>query len=278
MNTAATHNFENNVLLILIRSPFGEPDFLKGRISKMKYTKLYEIRGHEIYPDYTLKPYHISSYFQDAVANFFSDYNLASFDLQKENQSWIISNLKIDFCNQMPFWRTKVKISIWQRMIKGLRTLIDFTVEDESGNLVAKGSSSWSIINEETRRPEMLKDKLAEVPIVDEELYPDFKFVRLEPFYGETSALSQTIRSYDIDFNKHLNNVRYLAGAIETIPLEYRENHKIKNLEISFVHEVYYNEKLVGISHRQDNRFFHQLIKEDKQVEVCRMITEWDKI
>lgn len=243
----------------------------------MKYTKYYEIRGHEIYPDYTLKPYHISSFFQDTVASFFSDYNLASFDLQKVNQSWIISNLKIEFIGSMPFWRTEVKIEIWQRLVKGLRTLIDFTVSDEKSNLIAKGTSSWSIINEESRRPEILKDKLINIPVIDEVLFPDYKFTKIEGFYGETSALSQTIRSYDIDFNKHLNNVRYLAGAIETIPLEYRNEHHIKNLEISFVHEVFYNEKLVGISHRQQDKFFHQLIKEEKQVEVCRMITEWSK-
>ena len=32
--------------------------------------------------------------------------------------------------------------------------------------------------------------------------------------------LSQTVHSYDIDFNGHLNSIRYIAGALEAVPGE----------------------------------------------------------
>lgn len=240
----------------------------------------FAVRSHEIYPDYRLKPYHFLSYFQDAVSQFFAGYGRASFDLQREGKSWIITRLRMELLNPMPVWRDEVTLEIWVRKKEGFRLSIDFRVLDEGDVLIGRGTSIWGVIDEAMRRPRPLKGNADIIPVNPHEALPGFSFRKLPVIEGKPLVIEQPVRSYDVDFNNHLNNVRYLAAGVEAIPLDYRNRHVLKDAEIDFIEEARYGEMIrVESVPSLDNNgtFFHRLLQAESGHEFCRMITTWEE-
>src|SRR6056297_1794392 len=141
----------------------------------MKYTNTYTVRTIEMDPEYRIKPYHLCSYAQDTVASWLADMNYASYDLQKQNQSWILTGMYSNFSLGRPKWRTNLNVSIWARKIRGIQFFIDFEISGPQNEgfyndnfqkgtyssdnpsptpkVFARGTSSWTIIDEESRKP-----------------------------------------------------------------------------------------------------------------------------
>lgn len=245
----------------------------------MYYQDTYIVRSSEIDTEYRLKPYHIGSYFQDTLACIFAKEGIAAFDLQKENRTWMLTNLRMDFLSIMPWWREKVDVKIWLRKIKGLKLFIDYIAKNQDNQIVSKGTSSWIIMDQSSKRPIKITHYISEESCEPLEAIPSFEFSIIQPIEGREYKLSQTIRSYDLDFNQHLNNIRYLAGAIETIPLEYRNSHNITSIDIKFQKEVYYKDLILSfvIAHEDNQNFFHKLIRKNDNEEICILRTKWEK-
>lgn len=243
----------------------------------MKKKNIYTVRCFEMDADYLLKPYHIAAYFQDATDRDFEDYGIASFQLKEKDCSWIVSDLRIDYTGKMPRWRTNVNFYIWNRKSTDVRILKDFIAFDEDENEIARGTSSWVIINEKSRKPERVSKFTDDLNVHDEEAFPDYAFSKIIfPECDDYYLLNHTVRSYDVDFNNHLNNVRYIAGALETIPVEERTLKRLKSIRIKYINEAYYNQKLVSKCVKHNGSYLHCLKVDGQEEKLCKMISEWE--
>ena len=147
----------------------------------MKYQQIYQVRGFEIGQDYRLKPYLLPSYFQNTMGCHFADAGLAAYDLQKEGRTWVLSDMKIDFLDQMPHWREEVLVETWNSKLKGFRVYREFTISSTDKNkLIARGTSVWLPIDESTRRPVKIDEYADRLPIHSEEHFPNFKSEKVE--------------------------------------------------------------------------------------------------
>jgi len=266
----------------------------------MKYTNTYTVRTIEMDPEYRIKPYHLCSYAQDTVASWLADMNYASYDLQKQNQSWILTGMYSNFTLDRPKWRTNLNVSIWARKIRGIQFFIDFEISGlqnkDSYNInsqkgtaarstasatpkvFARGTSSWSIIDEESRRPVRRPDIAERITEVNESACPEVQLRRITAYEGPATTFSQRVHNYDIDFNGHLNSVRYMAGALEAIPVEFRTNHGITSLHIKYNREAVTGDHLTCSCHPNDehNAFYHHLYNQRAE-DAAFMNTTWEK-
>ena len=266
----------------------------------MKYTNTYTVRTIEMDPEYRIKPYHLCSYAQDTVASWLADMNYASYDLQKQNQSWILTGMHSSFTLDRPKWRTNLNVSIWARKIRGIQFFIDFEISGlqnkDSYNInsqkgtaarstasatpkvFARGTSSWSIIDEESRRPVRRPDIAERITEVNESACPEVQLRRITAYEGPATTFSQRVHNYDIDFNGHLNSVRYMAGALEAIPVEFRTNHGITSLHIKYNKEAVTGDQLTCscYSNESHNAFYHHLYNQRAE-DAAFMNTTWEK-
>jgi acyl-ACP thioesterase len=88
-------------------------------------------------------------------------------------------------------------------------------------------------------------------------------------------SMEQPVRSYDLDFNLHLNSVRYIAGAIETIPYDFRTNHELSAVDAAFVHEAFLGDPIRSECAQQDDRFVHRFVNMEDETELFQMVSEW---
>ena len=79
--------------------------------------------------------------------------------------------------------------------------------------------------------------------------------------------------------NRHVNSVHYLSWGLETIPIEFRKEHLLTDVEINYRAECRYGEKIISRTEMKNENgaavFIHQLFKENSGREITRMRSIW---
>lgn len=158
--------------------------------------------------------------------------------LHDHHTAWVLSRMHIHFDNP-PRWRDEVKLYTWHKGAEGLFYLRDFHLKDQDGNSLVTATSSWVVIDEQTRRlvrPEDLQH-LLEVGEVEHAIAEPAPKVQL-PKDQETEPAGAHVVAYsDIDLIGHTNNVRYVVWAMDCLP--YQEACRpVKDLYINFIKET----------------------------------------
>ncbi len=243
----------------------------------MKYTKEYTVNGFEIGPDYLLKRPLVAAYFQNTMACEFDDLGLAAFHLQEEGKSWVLTDIRIDYHSRMPRWRSRITVDVWTRKIHGFRIYRDFTGYDADGNLIARGTSSWIVIDEAARRPQKPGAIAEKICITEEEVFPGFRFGKLDPAEsGERTEWSFTVTSFDIDFNNHMSNLRYITAALEAVPYEYRLSHELRSIILKYSAEALLGDEIRVECVRNGESFFCRLFRKEDGALLCTAVLRFD--
>ena len=95
-------------------------------------------------------------------------------------------------------------------------------------------------------------------------------------FIGDISNKEATKKIktiFDLDFNHHMNNIKYTAFAINTVSNEYLATHEIKSYKIKFIKECFFDDEIkCQFFESKEHSFFIQTRKSDNAV-VCKIET-----
>ena len=159
--------------------------------------------------------------------------------LHIHHTAWVLSRLHIHF-EKASHWRDEVSLYTWHKGADGLFYLRDFELKDKAGKSLVKATSSWVVIDEQTRRlvrPEDLQERLKledwpEAHAIEE---PAPKVVMPK---GEVEMVgTHTVAYADTDMIGHTNNARYVVWAMDCLPQEVTER-PLKDLCINFNRET----------------------------------------
>lgn len=242
----------------------------------MKFEKTYPVRATEMSPEYRLKKYYIGMYFQECFAEYAASVGLAAFDTAKIGRTWLTSDARVDFTGQMPFWREDVKISTWVGKITPARIFVS-AVAECGGAEIACGESVHVIADAKTHKPERSAGFAEKFGIGGGRAFPDETFGKPEIPDGADGIFetSQVVRFDELDFNMHLNNVRYVPRALEALPEKFRTERKLLSYRIKFLREAKFGDTIVSRAVPAGNECLHVLAKSSDGAELCRMKSVW---
>lgn len=242
-----------------------------------KYSHSYSITAKDMDNFYRLTPLAILTYFEDCFARYMACLNLAAFDLIKQNKLWIITEFSADFTENNAYWSENITIEMWISQISPLRIYSDF-VALKNDVIIAKGTSSWSILNSETRKLEKTDFLINKINIVQVFSTPHSKH-RVPSFSDEISVVNHIVNLLDLDFNNHVNNVSYLSIALLTTTENFLTYNKLKHLYVNWLHETYIKDNIrcaLTCENIENGQFVHILTNNNKDI-VAKIYTEWDK-
>ena len=77
--------------------------------------------------------------------------------------------------------------------------------------------------------------------------------------------------------NKHVNNVRYIDWILNTLPFEHLKTQILEQMEINYLSESSYDDEIsVSYVEKEKSEFFHSLIRNGDDTELCRARTVWE--
>lgn len=152
--------------------------------------------------------------------------------INSDNHTWVLSRLAIEFA-QMPKMGDRLEIRTWVSDAERLLSTRNFEVSNDSGEVVAVATSRWSMIDLSTRRAINLSTM--EMECVDE-LPPIDPPRRVDT--TSTQLVAQHRAAYsDIDFNCHVNTLRYIDMMLDAMPFERLQDGRVARLDIHFMRE-----------------------------------------
>lgn len=159
-------------------------------------------------------------------------------DLIKNNTAWILSRVNIKFVDT-PVWRDDITLTTWHKGANRLFFLRDFILTDSEGRERVKATTSWLVLNLETRR--LVRDPMLmeEGTVCSEDVIetPADK-VQMPKDVEPELALEHVVAYSDVDMNAHTNNAMYMQWAMDAVDYETASTRPVKEVTINFNHET----------------------------------------
>ncbi|MDI6849564.1 MAG: thioesterase [Candidatus Saccharicenans sp.] len=218
----------------------------------------------------------VMNYLQDAARRHAMREGFSVFELAEKGLTWVVSRYHL-ILNRYPQLGQKVVVNTWASGKHGYYALRDFEMMDEREEKIAAATSSWMIIDLNSRRPVKVEDLFPDELILEkralEDEFPTLPIVERLDHKTQFRVLFE-----DLDYNRHVNNVVYSRWAVEGMPREMLFSGRPAELEINYRSEAFLGEEIEVITQNPETPGGHwvqQIYNLTTGKEVARIRSCW---
>ena len=241
------------------------------------WVESFRVRSYELGPGGELAVASLCNYLQEAAGCHAAARGASIPELMRDGLTWVLARLKL-VVETFPGWCDEVVVETWPSRMRGFVAQREFLVRSDE-RILARATSSWFVIDLERRRPVRLPQRLDELPVPDRERALDSGYSALPRLAHPRWQRIFRVGYDDLDINRHLNHVRYLEWAIDTLPEEFREAHRLAELTVDFQAEINLAAEVRSAAKLDDDGsqavVLHSLSLDDGATEAARLRTHW---
>ncbi len=241
---------------------------------KLIFKNSYEIRAGEV--DYTGKMTvpALLQLMQEASLKHAIKLKASIWDLN--DASWVLLSKRLKIA-RLPVLGEKVSIHTYPAGVKRIYAFRDYWMLDSSGEIIASASSTWTLMDLETRKLKPIPASILELPLPDEfDLLSNVSTkIRLPDVSFSVTPFS--IGYFHLDWNNHVNNVHFVRFILESI------SNRLDTFSLSDIHIVYRGEALGGdqlkvhsFFNEKETESYHKIIDPNGK-EIILSIIHWNK-
>jgi acyl-ACP thioesterase len=246
-----------------------------------EFNKDYRIHVYESGPDGKLALSSLFDFFQDIASEHAIALGYGRDELMKDNNFWVLSRM-YSVIERWPSLGEKISIRTWPRGTEKLFALRDFIARTEDGIVIARATSSWLIIDYNTKRIQRPDDNLNKLNFVPAS---EAALSRNASRIGAPSSEAKlnrefSVRISDLDVNLHANNARYLEWVTDCYDLDFIMNNAPVSAEINYLAESHFNDRVaIMIAGQEGNERIsdHSIVRTDDDTELCRVRIQWSE-
>jgi fatty acyl-ACP thioesterase A len=185
--------------------------------------------------------------------------------LAAEGLIFVMTRMQVQM-DAYPRWGDVVAAETWFQAAGKIGAQRDWVLRDKaSGRVLGRATSTWVMINMHTRRlakmPDSVRRRLNWFQLAPPEfaIPPEATRAKLPDLDPPPAAPGappllpaprQVARRSDMDMNGHINNVTYVAWALESIPAEVASGAHLYQVEIDYKAECHAGDVVEGVAQR----------------------------
>lgn len=186
----------------------------------------------------------------EVATNHANSWGVGYSRLIQDDQGWVLSRVTIEM-KRYPRVDEWYSLTTWIEDYNRHFSQRNMEISDGDGNVIGYARTIWVVINLSTRESVDIS-KLSYISNnVTSHPCPIEPQSRLRPF-EPTRTEAYQFQYTDIDFNGHVNTVRYIEHLMNQFPMQHYNNNFISRMEIAFVKEAYYNDQAVILIDESD--------------------------
>jgi len=176
-------------------------------------------------------------------------------------------------------WKETITITSWLAPMTGRFAIRNFRIFDGSGGEIGRGENSALFFDLQQRKPIAIPENAKTIPVKDCRVLND-DFAPL-PRPGRIDCeMDFDVRYNDLDTYNHVNNVRYIERAIETLPFNLQNSCFPGEMEINFRAETGFGDTLHSaaeiIRGEETTTCLHCITKTGNGKEAAVLRTRWE--
>ncbi|CEN38010.1 Acyl-ACP thioesterase [Capnocytophaga cynodegmi] len=217
---------------------------MKNSSTQMQiFTENYKVRSTQINLNNQLGLYGVLGMLQDIAAEHASHLGFGYKDLVKKGFFWALIQQKLKMF-YYPKWNEQVTIKTWSLPVQGVYAFREFELFSNDRK-IGECASTWITLDIQSRKPiDISETQHIFMPRTDGGL--GFRTERVTLPESMTLSNKFKVKVSDLDVNSHVNNVKYTQWALDMISLENNKNYIIKEYDINFLSETFFNDEIEG--------------------------------
>lgn len=204
--------------------------------------------------------------------------------LHSKGLAWILYEWKVEMIRTQLYARP-IRIETFGTDKRGMYFMRYFGIYDEEGSIIGRGYSKWVVIDLQKRRIAKIPNEVLEAFQFNrnETSETQDRIMKLPDSTPRTRKMEEVerkvchfpLRYYDIDPNGHVNNVKYLEWAIESLHGEgdFLDAHVPKTVSVVYKKEKSPEGEVVCSFIREDMQTYHEISSTEGElltvIEIC---------
>ena len=200
------------------------------------YKKEYIVSNNDVDKSFRLKVAAVFRYFQDVALLATESLGVDSISLSKRNIDWVITRMTVEV-KRLPKCDEVIYVHTYPGKDMAMLYPRYFFITDAKGEVIIKSSSIWALIDNASRKVIVDRDVISKLPpeSFDEQLpLPDKITIPENLRFIE----KRTIHYGDLDFNSHMNNVRYVELLMDTHDSAFYDSHRLQSITLNYMREL----------------------------------------
>ena len=183
------------------------------------------------------------------------------------NAFWVFTKNRIKILGEL-YWGETFNVESFISNISSAKLIVDTAIKNLKGDIIAYSSCEMCALDVTTGR--ILRTSAVGVneSIVAELPQMNVDFSRIDDTNLPTVE-TVTVRSTNIDFSQHCNNVEYLRFLLNTYSVDELVKHPIKEIEVCYVNQSYEGDELTVHKHPGKQCDTLSIKKDGKTVIKC---------
>lgn len=244
-------------------------------MSQKIYEDSHVVACYETDSNMLLKPKAFMDWAQEIAQLHAEQLHFGYDDFISQNLAWVVTRFYARFVDP-PKWKDVVTLRTWHKGLQRIMSVRDFQVLDSEGNVKVAATSSWVILNLETRqfsRAHFSIDGSDSVCTDSAVEHSADKVVMPQggtKGFGEVEHIGDHIVSYsDTDMNHHANNASYMGWAMDAVGYDITSERQVLDFTINFNHEAKAKEYVSIYRCCRDNEYYIEGRSEGKSIFVA---------
>jgi medium-chain acyl-[acyl-carrier-protein] hydrolase len=243
------------------------------------FEKQFNLRYFEMDQYGWASPTTILTLLEEAAADHCLSMELGLFDLFSQNIGWVLLSGYMQM-ERYPLYKEKITIKTWISKYTSIKGIRENIIYDEQGGIIGRAKGLWLFFDIKRRMPVRIFDDIKEKwsCFPEESITYDIN-KKIEAIDSAQYKKRFFVHRYDMDSNKHVNNLRYLQWLIETIPNEIMNDYYMHSIDGRFVGEAQFGHTIESLTeHENDEQKFIHTIRDLDSNQVCAAgRTVWKK-
>lgn len=232
----------------------------------MAGTYRYRIEPRDVDATLRARIYTVGDYMLQAANDDADMLGFGVRDLNVGNASWVLSRMAVEM-ERIPSRHEEVAVYTWVSDYGRLVTTRNMVLTDAEDRRIGASVTQWAMIDLDTRRPLDLSHLAnKKTSLVDREP-PIALPAKVRPFEAARQRPHEVVYS-DIDFNSHVNSMKYLEWMADTMPAELLEKARGMRFDINYIHEAKLGQKLM-IGHTSGDAQLFDIVNEEG-LSICK--------
>ena len=211
----------------------------------MAYSRTYDIPYFLIDKNRKLRTTALMQFMEDMAIRHSEECGVGLDYYHENGVAWVLAKWDIDIYSY-PVFGQQITISTVPTSFRSYFGFRMLEARDQAGNLLARAHTLWIFVDIRRKKPIPVSQELISAyGLTSDQKKP----LPIEaPSAPETDELQVNfqVRPGEIDTNGHVNNIRFVEWALDTLPIEFTEKHSVTRVLVDYRKELTYGEPVTA--------------------------------
>lgn len=229
------------------------------------YSARYKVNAHDCNEEKFLTIPALLRSMQECSLQHARNLKTSVWDMEEESISWVLIRKQLKIIEPLQLDDTYSVIT-YPSGFEKFFAYRDFLIFNKEKKLVAGASSTWTLIDTNTRKLSKIPENILEIGVPKKLKFLAQADKKLGVFSNAESIDSRKVRAYDLDWNNHVSNIVLSRFLLEPIKERGLSDHKMKKILFHFKNEVNLGEELDVLFLKEDDQHKVQLVKKGEDL------------